>query len=533
MEEAIKMWRAEDPQGAEALKCRFDIVPYTRGRVLDLGAGGLRTYAHFTTVDNLTDARLFGHQMKPDVIVDSCEKLDIFGDRSVDAVFSSHLLEHLEDTVAVLREWWRLVKVGGHLVLYLPHADYYPNIGQPGANPDHKHDFRPADIKRAMREILPEAGGHGWDLVVNESRNGGNEYSFLQVYRKLDGLRTVQSWKDNKPKKSACVVRYGGFGDQIMASNILPGLKREGYHVTFMTTPKGRNMLEHDPHIDDWIIQDTDQVPNSQLGEYWRTWAKKFDRFINLSEVVEGTLLAMPGRMNHTWPTKVRQEKLGSVNYLEFHAQLAEVPYVSEARFYASDAEIAAARERVASYGPGAFVILWTLAGSSIHKTYPHMDAVIARIMLEIAEAHVIFVGDKDCKILEQGWENEPRVHRLSGELDIRATIALAQQCALVVGPETGVLNAVGFENNAKIVFLSHSSQENLTKHWVNTFNLKPAEPPPCYPCHMLHYGDQYCPVEEETHTAVCAYNTLPADVWDAVAQSHRDWRTVRDVVAA
>lgn len=525
-------WNAKDPQGGEALKVKFDIVPYTRGRVLDLGAGGLRTYAHFTTVDNLADARLFGHQMRPDVIVDTCEKLSLFGDECVDAVFSSHLLEHLEDTESVLQEWWRLVKVGGHLILYLPHADFYPNIGQPGANPDHKHDFRPADIKRAMRAILPEHGGCGWDLVVNENRNGGQEYSFLQVYRKLDASRTVLSYKNERPAKTACVARYGGFGDQIMASNVLPGLKRQGYHVTFMTTPKGQNMLEHDPHIDAWLIQDTDQVPNPQLGEYWRVWGKKFDRFINLSEAVEGTLLAIPGRMNHTWPSKVRQDKMGTVNYLEFHAEIAEVPYTNDARFYASDAETAKAKATVESFGPGAFVVLWTLAGSSIHKTYPHMDAVIARIMLDIPNAHVVFVGDEACKILEQGWEVESRVHRMSGELGIRDTIALAQQCALVVGPETGVLNAVGFEANAKIVFLSHSSKENLTKHWVNTWSIVPDEKPPCYPCHMLHYGDQYCRVEPESRTSECSFNIRPADVWDAVEAAHRDWAVVQGVFA-
>lgn len=526
-------WRQEDPQGSEALKCKYDIVPYTRGRVLDLGAGGLRTYPHFTTVDNLTDARLFGHRMKPDVVIDSCENLSLFGSESVDAVFSSHLLEHIVDTVATLREWWRVVQVGGHLVLYLPHADYYPNIGQPGANPDHKHDFRPADIKRAMREVI-EGGEHGWDLVVSESRNAEQEYSFLQVYRKLDTMRTSQAWEAKKSKLTACVARYGGFGDQIMASNVLPGLKRQGYHVTFMTTPKGHDMLRHDPHVDEWLIQDVDQVPNQELGEFWRVWSKKFDRFVNLSEAVEGTLLALPGRMNHSWPLAVRQARLGTVNYLDFHCEIAEVPLAYEARFYASEAEVEAAEDFLATMRseatPEPFAILWVLAGSSLHKTYPHMDAVIAKIMLEIPEAHVIFVGDEVCQILEQGWENEPRVHRRSGSLTIRETITLAQLCPLVIGPETGVLNAVGFEANAKIVFLSHSSKENLTRDWDNTWSIVPALKPPCYPCHQLHYGDKFCRVEPESRTSECSFNIEAADVWEAVKAAYADWHTLHVV---
>lgn len=508
------MWRAEDPPGHEALKVKYEIVPYTRGRVLDLGAGMTRVYGHFTTVDNLTDSRLFGHPMKPDVIVGTCEDLSIFADRTWDGVFSSHLLEHLVDTERALAEWWRVVKVGGHLVLYLPHADFYPNINQPGANPDHKHDFRPNDIKKVMREVASD--GHGWDLLVNENRNEGREYSFLQVYRKRGDRRCEQPCEKDLGK-TACVCRFGGFGDQMMASNVLPALKRQGFHITMMTTPKGRDMLKHDPNIDAWIVQDPDQVPNVELGEYWKAWTKKFDRFVNFSESVEGTYLALPGRANHAWPTALRQARLGTVNYLEHHAALAEVPLTKEAKFYPSDEESARAKAFVAAMGDGTFPILWVLAGSSIHKTYPHMDRVIAAVMLHMPEAHVILVGDPTCAILEQGWEQEPRVHCMSGKLSIRDTIALAQACPVVVGPETGVLNAIAFEDNAKVIFMSHSSIENLTRDWVNTTNLEPAEKPACYPCHRLHYGDEFCHVEEQSHTALCAFFVEPADVYEAL----------------
>jgi hypothetical protein len=52
----------------------------------------------------------------------------------------------------------------------------------------------------------------------------------------------------------------------------------------------------------------------------------------------------------------------------------------------------------------------------------------------------------------------------------VRETLALAQQMDLVIGPETGVLNAVCYEAMPKVAMLSHSSWENLTRHWVNTY---------------------------------------------------------------
>ena len=139
-------WRKDDPQGSESDKIKWEIVPWTRGLVLDIGCGPHKPFNHFIGVDNRKDTAMFGIEMNPDLTVPDATNLPLFASAAYDSVFSSHLLEHIEDHKAALREWWRLVKPGGYLVLYLPHKSFYPNIGTDGANPDHKHDFLPADI---------------------------------------------------------------------------------------------------------------------------------------------------------------------------------------------------------------------------------------------------------------------------------------------------------------------------------------------------------------------------------------------------
>lgn len=42
-----------------------------------------------------------------------------------DFVYSSHCLEHLEDPVGALVEWWRLVRPGGYMVIAVPDEDLY------------------------------------------------------------------------------------------------------------------------------------------------------------------------------------------------------------------------------------------------------------------------------------------------------------------------------------------------------------------------------------------------------------------------
>lgn len=63
-------------------------------------------------------------------------------DDTFDFVFSSHCLEHLRDPVQGLRNWLRVVKPGGHLVITIPEEDLYEQGVWPSThNRDHKHAF--------------------------------------------------------------------------------------------------------------------------------------------------------------------------------------------------------------------------------------------------------------------------------------------------------------------------------------------------------------------------------------------------------
>ena len=503
------VWDPHTSNGNESGKIVWELVPYTRGRGLDLGCGPNKGFPHFIGVDNEVDTQLFGVAMKPDIKVPTCERMPVFGSAGFDFVYSSHLLEHIEDHVGALREWWRLVRPGGYLVLYLPHKDFYPNIGQPGANPDHKHDFLPLDIEWAMLDVGEKSG---WDLLRNEARSGGNEYSFFQVYQKRTDGKFKYPHREPKPAKSAAIVRYGAFGDLIQASSFLPGLKEQGFHVTLYTTPRGWDVVKHDPHIDAVILQDTDQVPNAALPDFWAHEAQKYDRFINLSESVEGSWLALPGRTSHRWPINLRRKYM-NVNYFEFAHDLAGVPMPPRPKFYATEEEKRWAKRERESWG-GDFAILFALAGSSVHKVWPHMDGFMARVLLERPDTRIVTVGDDISQLLEQGWENEPRVVRKSGKYSIRETLALLEVVDLVLGPETGVLNAAGHMEVPKIILLSHSSVENLTKYWTNTAALQPRTS--CHPCHLMHYSFDHCRRDDATGTAQCAADVTIDDVWGA-----------------
>lgn len=63
-------------------------------------------------------------------------------DESYDFVFSSHCLEHLRDPAEGLRNWFRVLRPGGHLVITVPDEDLYEQgVWPSNHNRDHKSSF--------------------------------------------------------------------------------------------------------------------------------------------------------------------------------------------------------------------------------------------------------------------------------------------------------------------------------------------------------------------------------------------------------
>jgi SAM-dependent methyltransferase len=79
-------------------------------------------------------------------------------DESFDFVFSSHCLEHLRDPEEGLKNWFRVLKPGGHLIITIPDEDMYEQGVWPSThNRDHKSSFTMGKAKSwcpASRNVL-------------------------------------------------------------------------------------------------------------------------------------------------------------------------------------------------------------------------------------------------------------------------------------------------------------------------------------------------------------------------------------------
>ena len=89
------------------------------------------------------------------------QHMDGVKDDQYDFVHSSHCLEHLESPVAALRNWIRITKPGGHVVVTVPDMELYEGGRLPSRyNGDHKWMFTLSNWKNGIPQdkVIPVVG---------------------------------------------------------------------------------------------------------------------------------------------------------------------------------------------------------------------------------------------------------------------------------------------------------------------------------------------------------------------------------------
>jgi ADP-heptose:LPS heptosyltransferase len=90
----------------------------------------------------------------------------------------------------------------------------------------------------------------------------------------------------------------------------------------------------------------------------------------------------------------------------------------------------------------------------------------------------------------------------MAGELSMRRALLLTRHVDLVIGPETGVMNAAGCFDTPKIVLLSHSNHTNLTRDWKNVYPLQ--SPSECSPCYRIVGDTDICWKVTDKESPIC-----------------------------
>jgi len=491
-----------EPTKLDGRWIRYRSIAYLRGKGLSYGVGQDPIYPKLAI-----DAEKYS--LNVDVFrhpgVEVCgSDLSIFAPNSLDHIFVGDRLRQFTDPSNLLRELCLKLKPGGHLIIH--------------------------NIDTTIEDLIPLIEKIGrWQTKDTYHRDHQVLGIWKLINRSTHGVLPAKP----RPPKRALIARYGAIGDMIMISPLIRRLHEDGYHVTLNITPYCVDVLKHNPYVDNILLQERDAIPNQDLGGYWKEWVDDYDKYINLSESIEGKLLKVEGRRDF-YTSKDWRNSTCNTNYYDQTLKLGGYPEVVGTRgelYFSRDEEKAA--KRVRDKFKDQFLALWALKGSSYHKAYPLLEPVLREWLRTHPDAFVVLTGSKDDAALQF---NHPQVTKAAGIMSLREVFALTKVVDLVAGPETAVLNAAGCFPTPKITFLSHSDHNALCKYWEGDYCL--SADVACHPCKSLHYSKESCPtvqiLDNQTNEVkwdgpICAAaGVTPARLMARLDEVYNTWKAKR-----
>lgn len=204
----MSVWKTENlgPESRKAHERRVRtgfFKKYCGGIVLDIGYRG---YEDIEVVPVLPDA------VGIDLNYPGYDGSHLpFDDNSVDTVYNSHTLEHIDNPVSAIQEWFRVLRTGGYLIIAVPHQFLYEKraITPSRWNLDHKRFYTPAKLVHEVesslapntyriRHLLDD--DEYFDYRIPPETHSGGGYQIELVIEKIN----CPTWKlegsdDNKP----------------------------------------------------------------------------------------------------------------------------------------------------------------------------------------------------------------------------------------------------------------------------------------------------------------------------------------------
>lgn len=150
--------------------------------VLDLGSAGDPIVPHAIQVELPNPYCPYFDRKYPPQILGDAKFLKWFTDGSVATVFSSHLIEDFgaDDQVAILREWARVIRIGGHMVILAPEKKRWAEALRKGQPPNlaHKHEPEIGEFSKVFQRF------GNWE-VLEDRYCDGEDYGMFFVAKKM------------------------------------------------------------------------------------------------------------------------------------------------------------------------------------------------------------------------------------------------------------------------------------------------------------------------------------------------------------
>lgn len=127
-------------------------------------------------------------------------------------MIARHILEHCIDSVSVIKEWARLLKPNGKLIVAVPNEDIIRGIPM---NPEHVHAFSPSSMKSLMEmcglkevEVIdPKTESHLLEYMNRGTKCLGWPY-IIRCYTEMMGIHYLYGRHKRREKAGLLKVDH-------------------------------------------------------------------------------------------------------------------------------------------------------------------------------------------------------------------------------------------------------------------------------------------------------------------------------------
>lgn len=167
---------------SETSKARGSLSVFCTGDGIDIGYGGDPIVRNAICMD-MPNAYA-KYKKNPQHLHGDAKDLTWFRDESLDFIYSSHVLEDFADTLAVLQEWLRVLRIGGNLILFCPDEQLYRKDCLKRGKPRNHHHIHENFNLEYVKKLLSTRK----DVQVVHERFPVGVYSFELVAKKIDAV---------------------------------------------------------------------------------------------------------------------------------------------------------------------------------------------------------------------------------------------------------------------------------------------------------------------------------------------------------
>jgi len=171
---------------SETGRYRHITAPYCSGAGVDIASQGATVVPWALSYDlpkKEFDKYANGHPPKGPIHLRGHANSLPFDDKCLDFVYSSHYIEDELDWMPILKEWDRVLKVGGHMIILYPDYKLWEEAVRNGQPPNCSHRHRP--YVGEMTALFKKYFGH-YTIIKDElTRVVPSDYNICFIAKRI------------------------------------------------------------------------------------------------------------------------------------------------------------------------------------------------------------------------------------------------------------------------------------------------------------------------------------------------------------